>query len=711
MNPLLHYMQYGHKEGRRVPEEKYLLPPNLPAHLGKREKEKIRASVQQQVEQARVLQDARIVQEYPRDTKKLIVLLVPPADIINGGCMSICSIAHVTRELADVHGSQVIVATTPSINTFANYTMFDAGFDIYRFEQLNEYFTDLDEVQIHIPENHCVELLRRISAQSVAWLDRIPVRRANILNQNIKLLPDVIIVDYLKRFFTETTMTIAHQQYCTRQLRSSYDLSVHFLSTSNLVEYHYRPPHEKEQLLLYSPDESPYKDAVLDSIREKHPELELREIKAMNYGDYLATLSRAKWMITFGEGVDGYFLESARSGAIPFAVYNFDFFDDRFDGLPTVYETYADMLEKIASDITRYGDPEVFSALSRQLIELDSVVYDDDEYRENIRQFYLGNYTLPIEEAHALQRRNLEEQPLISVVLATYNGERFLKGQLTSLNKSTYKNIEIIISDDGSTDATMDILKAFPFKHPVTIVTNSGTHGPVGNFNNAMSLAKGKYWALCDQDDIWYAKKLETLLAHIEDYDVIQGRLRAIDSDGQQHESAAIRRMYETDRSRQYRFADFVFESPILGSAALVRADLVRELLPIPDEVIFHDWWIVLNAIKRNGICYTDKEVIKYRQHGENVAYMFFNTPGFHQRLLQRSRLIAERLGDRLSRQERVLLALSRNWYGMYECFSKVMPQWVYPYFHSNTHALTGKALASIQETAAQMLKEGAGED
>jgi glycosyltransferase involved in cell wall biosynthesis len=435
----------------------------------------------------------------------------------------------------------------------------------------------------------------------------------------------------------------------------------------------------------------------------------LIEIKNKSYSEYLDLISRAKWMVTFGEGVDGYFLESVRSGAISFAVHNFNFFDERFDVLQTVYDSYTDMLTSLVDDILRLDNAEDFARLSQQMIALDKCVYNDKEYRENIKNYYLGNFTLPIEEAIALRERNIAESPLISIVMATYNGEKYLKEQLNSLNKLTYQNIEIIISDDSSTDATMDILRSHRFKAPVKVVENTGVHGSVANFGNALQYVQGKYFALCDQDDIWLPDKLEQLLAAIEDYDVVHGRVQIIGRDGSRHVSGHYAAEYEVDRSKQYRFSDCLFTFPVLGCASLIRASILDGLLPLPKKAAFHDAWIVLNAIVRgNGIRFLNEPVVKYRQHEENAAKRLYAKLGFQTKLLAFNKLITDELSESLSGQEFGLLSSHKNWCQLYGRMQSIMPDLSFEYFNSkhNQVALTNEAIETIAVTVKEILGE-----
>ena len=113
-----------------------------------------------------------------------------------------------------------------------------------------------------------------------------------------------------------------------------------------------------------------------------------------------------------------------------------------------------------------------------------------------------------------LQKENI---PLVSIALCIYNGERFLKEQLETLVNQTYKNIEIVAVDDCSTDSSVLILETYKAKYPfINIHRNARNLGYVKNFEKAISLCKGDFIALSDQDDIWDPDKIKLQAAQIE---------------------------------------------------------------------------------------------------------------------------------------------------------------------------------------------------
>lgn len=663
-NPLAHYERFGKYES--------LFSAN----------DIIRKEDLKKIKEDKKKQDKQILKDYSKKTKNLIVFLVPEIDMIGGGVMSINSIANISKQFKDIHNSDVILCTMPSERTFFNYSKFKADFNIYRFDQLKKYFKKLENVIFHIPEIYVHPFLYFLTPEQQFWLKSIKNSRINILNQNMEFMPRPRYVnDYLKNLFGEITMTCAHKQYCIPQLRTSYDVSVHFLSASNLVKYKYLDYSKKENLLLYSPDDHPMKELILQKIKNAYPDLVMKEIRNMKYQDYLTNIGKAKWMITFGEGLDGYFAESLRSGTMAFAAYNPIFFNNKFKGLENIYLSYNQMYENIVDDMKALDVKNKYEKIVKKCIDIDKVEYDDKVYIENIKKYYQGDYTYPISDVLEKRKKLLESKPLISIAVATYNGEKYIKEQIDSLLALSYPNKEIIVSDDGSVDNTYKILKEYGDK--IVLLKNDGKHGLNGNFANALKKCNGEYIALCDQDDIWESNKLELLLEHIDEFDLIHGGVSIIDADSNYHPLTGMHTVYEVDKTRYYNFVDFIKENMVLGCTCLMKRDFLLKYLNIPDEVIYHDWWLVLNALKHgNGIVYVDKEVIKYRQHDTNTAFKTFNSFDWYDKKIKFNNYILDTM--KLEDGERDLVNIDNNCTYLRKVFKKYIPTSVDSFFKDN---------------------------
>ncbi len=210
----------------------------------------------------------------------------------------------------------------------------------------------------------------------------------------------------------------------------------------------------------------------------------------------------------------------------------------------------------------------------------------------------------------------MEEMPLISVVMCTYNGEHFLRQQIDSILSQTYPNIELVISDDASTDSTVGILNEYRSNPKVSIYTTERNRGYMDNFVYAFSMAKGRYLSLSDQDDIWLPQKVETLYRNIGNKMLSYSNSLMID----EHGNSLDRKL--SDTSIMYTGDDtrgFIFWSVIWGHTILIKKELLDFSLPIPANTP-HDIWLGFRACTLGGIVYVDEVLTHYRRHSNNVS-------------------------------------------------------------------------------------------
>lgn len=210
----------------------------------------------------------------------------------------------------------------------------------------------------------------------------------------------------------------------------------------------------------------------------------------------------------------------------------------------------------------------------------------------------------------------LLNNPLVSVVIATYNGERFLAEQLESILDQTYTNIEVIAVDDCSTDNTVAILKKYAAQDSrIKVVINEANIGYVRNFEKGLKLASGDYIAPSDQDDIWKKEKIEVLLGEIDGHDIVYSNSALIDSSGQSlHKKLSdIKRLLSFDDCLTYAIGNTA-----AGHAMLIKKELLERCYPFP-TMIPHDYWLGFVATCRQPIKFFDMPLVLYRQHTANV--------------------------------------------------------------------------------------------
>jgi glycosyltransferase involved in cell wall biosynthesis len=209
-----------------------------------------------------------------------------------------------------------------------------------------------------------------------------------------------------------------------------------------------------------------------------------------------------------------------------------------------------------------------------------------------------------------------DERPLISVVLATFNGARFLAIQLDSVFEQTYPNIEVVAVDDCSTDDTFFILEQYAQRHPnMKIARNPQNLGFAKNFERACSLATGTLIALCDQDDIWLPQKLEQLQAAMGKSALIHCNSALCNENGELIGVLASDRAVFKPINNCLEQAVFC---RIYGHASLITRPLMEKAIPFLPRLP-HDWWLCFIATFSGGIQYLPETLVYYRQHSQNT--------------------------------------------------------------------------------------------
>ena len=210
----------------------------------------------------------------------------------------------------------------------------------------------------------------------------------------------------------------------------------------------------------------------------------------------------------------------------------------------------------------------------------------------------------------------MENKASVSIVLCTYNGEKYVREQIDSLLAQSYPIHEIIIQDDGSTDHTWEILQAYASKHAVICTfKNEGTHGVNANFLSALHRTTGDYVAISDQDDIWERDKIETQMRCIGDKMLCSGHSRPFSTDG----SFA----YFDNRPRNVNIFRMMFLG-LPGHTLLCKRALINLLPPLESpiyKVTLYDAVLSIIAASYDSIVYCNKVLVNFRRHAEATTY------------------------------------------------------------------------------------------
>ena len=218
---------------------------------------------------------------------------------------------------------------------------------------------------------------------------------------------------------------------------------------------------------------------------------------------------------------------------------------------------------------------------------------------------------------------------MLDIIMATYNGEKYVSEQIDSILNQTYKEFRLYIRDDGSSDGTVNILKQYTKDYPekIILIEDNKNLGSIGNFNKLLSFSKSKYCMFSDQDDIWLEDKIEYTLKGIQKLEAIHGENTPI--------------LVHTDLKVVNNNLDVICESfwgyaginpnlntfnrllvmnTVTGCTMMLNKALKKAIGDIPNQCEMHDWWIALIATSLGKIGVLNKQTMLYRQHENNVA-------------------------------------------------------------------------------------------
>ncbi len=206
----------------------------------------------------------------------------------------------------------------------------------------------------------------------------------------------------------------------------------------------------------------------------------------------------------------------------------------------------------------------------------------------------------------------------VSVAMATYNGEKYLKEQLDSILMQLGTKDEVVISDDGSTDGTISLIQSYCASDSRIRFIRGPGRGIIANIAHAIRYTSGRYIFLADQDDVWKEDKVRRVLevfreerCHVVVHDCIV-----------------------TDENLQMVYPSFfsyrgsgagvwrnIWKNKYIGCCMAFHKNLVPYILPIPEDIQMHDQWIgVINDKHKGGTVFLKEPLLLYRRHNGNVS-------------------------------------------------------------------------------------------
>lgn len=219
---------------------------------------------------------------------------------------------------------------------------------------------------------------------------------------------------------------------------------------------------------------------------------------------------------------------------------------------------------------------------------------------------------------------------MIDILLATYNGEKFLEEQLNSIFNQSFQDFTLLIRDDGSTDSTMSILQNYQQKHPhqVTFITDKlGNLGSSKSFLVLLENSTNDYIMLCDQDDIWEKNKIALIMTKMDELEqvyhsitpllvfsdmiVVDKNLNIL--------NASFWKLQKLNPDIAFDWKKLLAQNVITGCTIMINRAAKRVSFPYVFEEMQHDHWIGVNVAKYGQIDYIQTPTLLYRQHDSNV--------------------------------------------------------------------------------------------
>lgn len=200
----------------------------------------------------------------------------------------------------------------------------------------------------------------------------------------------------------------------------------------------------------------------------------------------------------------------------------------------------------------------------------------------------------------------------ISVCMAVYNGAEYIEEQIGSILPQLKENDELIISDDGSTDNTLDLINDLKDKRVIIYQSNGGNI--VRNFENALGMASGDVIFLADQDDIWYSNKVKRILDSIINHDLVFSNASVFSANLNN-----TKLLYSPDTKRTGILRNMI-KNNYIGATMAFNRKVLDKALPFPKNIYMHDAWLGALAEIIGKTHYIDQPLIYYRRHGNNAS-------------------------------------------------------------------------------------------
>ena len=214
--------------------------------------------------------------------------------------------------------------------------------------------------------------------------------------------------------------------------------------------------------------------------------------------------------------------------------------------------------------------------------------------------------------------------PKIEILMATYNGEKYIREQINSIINQTYTNWNLLIRDDGSKDKTLDIIKKYEkIDNRITVIRdNKSNLGFVKNFEELLKNSRAEFVMFSDQDDYWLENKIEKYIEVVEKLDK-----KKLEKPLLIHSNSYIcdknlnilkEKFIDSSIARETKSKSIFFYYIVQGATVLINRNLIKKVVPFSNNVKLHDRYFHLISEFLGNRIFINESLMKYRQHGNN---------------------------------------------------------------------------------------------
>ena len=347
--------------------------------------------------------------------KSIVIYLVPSKDIISGGILSVIAMYKTMKKQESLCNVHTFLCNHPQAKRLTSYSMHNTELKIQSFYRVLRAIPNESKVIFHVPATHLTKFIMGLNSFKFVNLirDKSLKLSLNLLNQNPFYFPDLEPLSENLALFKEITQTTAHKAYDTDVNLGDFNIRSFYLGTQYGIDTHpFVPRQQRKKIMLVSHDEHKDKAQVLQKIQSLSIGLEIIVVNDMPYDRYVYLQNLALFSISFGEGLDFYFIRQFLSGGVGFSVFNKTFFTPDFENLSVVFKSWEDLSNNIALKIEQlYYNAVSYKNTVAKTRQILAKYYNHQDYKKKLEILHknwsrLGVLEIKSQDYSCLENKN-----------------------------------------------------------------------------------------------------------------------------------------------------------------------------------------------------------------------------------------------------------------------------------------------------------------